>query len=555
MKHFCLILVALLTTFSASAQTAATRHGHSAVSTQNVESRQSLHEQMQRVDVSPKSAKTFMSSDQTDIIYDQPAGELLHNWYGYKQGYYNFWYNPFTGENDADADDIVVADDGSVYLKNPVSFYPECKSWIKGTKAEGDTIAFEFPQKVFEEDVDGVHYYYSLYRMVKSDGDWVVDENRQTVKFVFRNDSIFKTESESMMGLCSEDGSLWTCYGDYNVIISKLADQTVAPQNPSAAKQYKMSYNIDEETVSECGVRLVVEGDDAYLSGFASNQPDAWAKGRVENENIIFDGRTYLGVDSTERCHTWFMPAKLVTVTYANGYSYDEAQEAEQITLVRDADNDGYTSDGGFAVNIGKQSVMAFEQFFKPQLSYFVEIPGQPQKPKFDDYQPYNEVDGYGGMRFTLSKYSVDGNYLNPSKLFYRIYFDNMGTNPYTFGYPEYIYLTEPMTDIPYTFSDDYDFRVSDDLHTLYYYKDIETFGVAAFYKDGDTVYPSTLVWLNVKNINDNIKDVTGTDSEVNSITYHDLSGRQLSQPKHGLYIKTIRYADGTVVSRKVNLR
>lgn len=492
------------------------------------------------------------ASEQADIIYDQPEGTLCHNWYGYKQGYYNFWYSAFEGENDADADDFVVADDGTVYLKNPVSFYPACTSWIKGTKAEGDTIAFEFPQRVFEETVSGTHYYYSIYRMVKNGSDWAVDESTQTVKFVFRNDSLFKAETESLMGLCSEDGSTWTSYGDYNVVVTKISESTVAPQNPAAAKEYKMAYTVDGESMEKV-VKLAIEDGNAYLGAFASNQPDAWAKGRVEDGKIVFEGRTYLGVDESERCHTWFVPATITTVTLPNGYSYEDYVEAESLTFTYDAEKDSIYSDGAFIVNIGKNAISAWEAFSTPTLTPYEEHAGQPEKPVFDDYMAFTEENGYGGIRFTLSNYSTDGYYLNPSKLFYRIYFD---MKEYTFTPEEYVYLTEPMTDIPYSFSDDYDFRVDGDLHTVYYYRnDFETIGVAAFYQGSDMVYPSTLVYLNVKNIGDGIDAVDADHGQILSTTYTDLCGRTVSQPAHGLYIKTTKYADGTVRSTKTAIR
>lgn len=481
-----------------------------------------------------------------DIIYDQPEGTLYHHMYGYKQGYYNFLYYWYANENDADADEIVVTDD-ALYLKNPVSNYPDCVAWIKGTKTEGDTIAFEFPQKVFEETVSGKHYNYCLYRMVQSESKWVLDETTQTVKFVWRNDSLIKTETESLMGLCSEDGSTWTYYGDNNVVICKLNEQTVAPQDPSKAKQYKMAYTVDGES-SEKVVKLAIEGSDAYLGAFANNQPEAWAKGRVENGNIVFNGRTYLGVDESERCHTWFIPATTTTITYPNGYSYNDYAETDQLTLTYDAAADTYTSDGSFIVNIGKNSISAWEVFTNPELTTYEEHAGQPEKPELVGYQPYDESEGYGGIRFNLSKYSTDGYYLNPGKLFYRIYFD---MEPYTFEYPEYMYMQSAMTDIPYAYDDGYDFRVSGDQHTVYYYRnDFETIGVAAFYKDDDMTYPSTLVYLNTKNI-DGISGVTENHGEVVSTTYTDLSGRAVTLPQHGIYIKTLKMADGTTRSTK----
>lgn len=545
MKQFYTLVAVSLMASVAFAQGPQTRHS----SVQRMDSRQSLTTQLQQSGrMASKSAKVFKADALADIIYDQPEGTPLHNWYGYKQGYYNFFYNPFEGTNDGDADELVLADDGTVYLKNPVSFYPDCKSWIKGTKATGDTIAFEFPQKVFEEEVNGKHYDYCLYRMVRSGNDWAVDENTQTVKFVFRNDSLFKADTESLMGLCSEDGSTWTCYGDYNVVVTKMDETTVAPNNPAAAQTYKMDYTVEGENKTSV-VKLAIEGTDAYLCGFSSNQPDAWAKGRVESDGrIVFSGRTYLGVNEQERCHTWFVPVTVETGTLPNGYAYEDYTETSQFVLTPNASTGSYASDGAFIVNIGQNTISAWDVVVGPTLTPFTEVPGKPQKPEFVGLQPYDDVEMYGGIRFNLYPYSEEGNYLNPDKLFYRIYFD---MTPYTFTPDEYSSLEASMTDIPYAFSDGYDFIVSDELHTVYYYRnDFETLGVAAFYKDGDQIYPSTMVYINVKNITEDIEGVADSHGETLT-TYYDLSGRRVSQPARGLYIVTQKGADGTVKSTK----
>lgn len=564
MKHFYLLLATALVATSATAQTLVSRH-HSAQTPTELRreahnnARRTLTEQLQLNNRKPARAPKHVATATNDIVYDQPVGTLLHNWYGYKEGWYNEggWMTTKC-TNDGDADDIVLGDDGTVWLKNPVSGYPYCKAWLKGMRAEGDTIVFELPQRVYEETYQGQHNYYSLFRC-KTDGmSDAIDETTQTMKFIMRNDSLIKLDTDYTMGLYNDTGTIWSGYGDYNVVISHPDFlTTVAPQDPDAAKTYRMDYTLDGDT-SAVVVRATTEGTDFYISGFAKAQPDAWAKGRVEGNKVVFDERIYLGVDTAERCHTFFEPAAFESIDWY-GQVYDEISKADAFTLNYDPDADTYTStEGGFIVNIGVaelNSGTAWEAFNKPALSPYAEVAGQPEKPYDIGYINNYDTEGYRGFSFTLSNYSIDGNYLDPSKLFYRIFINDItGANPFTFEPEEYIYLTEAMTDIPYNFTDNYDFYKEGNVHHLYFYgNDIETFGVAAFYRGNDMVYPSTLVYINVKNLDDaaGIDGVTDNHGDILSTTYTDLSGRTLSQPTQGINIQTVRYADGNVTTRK----
>jgi len=44
-------------------------------------------------------------------------------------------------------------------------------------------------------------------------------------------------------------------------------------------------------------------------------------------------------------------------------------------------------------------------------------------------------------------------------------------------------------------------------------------------------------------------------DKKLNSVAYYDLSGRRVSAPKNGVYVKKMTYADGTVLTNKVSLK
>ena len=169
----------------------------------------------------------------------------------------------------------------------------------------------------------------------------------------------------------------------------------------------------------------------------------------------------------------------------------------------------------------------------------------------------FDEARGYGALQFWFEKNSVDGNLLDPNKLYYNVYFDG---DLFT-AYPdEYQNISEEITDIPYYFSDNsFDFIASGDMHTLYYYMTGFTkLGIQTFYKDGDKVYKSNLVEYaideegNFTPIETAIKGATAESNTVKSVSFSDLSGRRVSNLASGVYLKTMKMADGTQKTVKV---
>lgn len=61
--------------------------------------------------------------------------------------------------------------------------------------------------------------------------------------------------------------------------------------------------------------------------------------------------------------------------------------------------------------------------------------------------------------------------------------------------------------------------------------------------------YPLTFY---TQDVLDDITPSTASDKEVRSVTYHNMAGQQVQHPSEGIYIKIVRYADGTTKVSKV---
>lgn len=154
-------------------------------------------------------------------------------------------------------------------------------------------------------------------------------------------------------------------------------------------------------------------------------------------------------------------------------------------------------------------------------------------------------------MTFDIPALNADGMLLDTEKLYYNIYINDA---KFTLNPNDYLMLDEEITDIPYLFTDAHDGMLGDitiegQKHTFILFDEgIEAVGVQSFYVDNGKTYYSPLVNNKVTGIDDAAID----NSPVVEETYTDLAGRSVTDPGHGLYIKTVRRADGNVESFKI---
>lgn len=493
------------------------------------------------------------------IITAQPEGELLKNCYQQATGYYVFWGYVLTSVTDGSAVDVVKGADGSVYVKNLLSTLPT-NYWVKGYQAEGDTIAFDFPQKIYSETgTDGSVYDYSLWRMnytqVEEDGEtyytYVPDSVSQTMKFTLRNDTLQLVEDPYLLiGLGTSDAGEWTGYGDYSCKIFKLNESVSAPSDAASIEQALICDNSGEPDY-HIG-KMAIEGDNVYIGGLVSGNDTGWAKGKINGNKVTFTGTQYMGVNETALSHEYFSPAGKVEMYNAEwDYTYDSVYVEKEIVFDYDAAAKKLTSDGGFIVNKGTNDINQEAEFFSPVIEPYIEIPGKPIGATFEDFYDYDEDYGLGYAQFSIYRQSTDGNFLNPAKLYYNVYFDD---ELFTFTPDEYPEFTEDVTDMPYSYNGDY-VSAYGDSHLFYYFTTgFDKLGVGTVYKDGDDRYEGEIEWYYITT--DGIKKIDGDNmASTRSVTYTDITGRRLASPARGVNIRTTTLSDGTVHTQKVIVR
>jgi hypothetical protein len=136
---------------------------------------------------------------------------------------------------------------------------------------------------------------------------------------------------------------------------------------------------------------------------------------------------------------------------------------------------------------------------------------------------------------------------IDTDKMYLEVTLDN--DELYVWYPDEYTDLEEETVLLPYNYSEDLVY-VSGTLHEFCLAADdVSVFKFRSVYIDGDEeLYSDYLVYK----YDDNAVASINSDKQVVSESYVDLAGVRVSTPGAGLYIKTVRYSDGTSANVKV---
>lgn len=506
----------------------------------------------------------------TDIITAQPAGTLHKNMYLTAKGWKLHGSGLFLlgTSTDGGIADAVFGNDGYVYIKNPVSEFLT-DTWIKGQLNQADgTVVFKFPQKI-KTGVDATtgktqdFYVQALKKNANADGFVLNDKNE--VMFTWKNGILAKSNPDLMLGITDESG-LWQGKGDTEITMSDITEQPSAPADPSKAVENSMDYiytNLKRED-HVAFVKVVKEGDYLFVQGLDPNINDGWIKGTISNGEVTFS-KQYIGASEEHRYQSFFIPTKIV---YQTNDAYMPVPSYRQMdNLVFDYDEETgifqtktyaeykeyqgskgvIKNTEGAIINVGKTNVTPVFAFHAAKFTYFEDKAVEPLSPKILSAEQYTAKNGYGTVKFSLPVTDVDGKPLKTEKLFYKIYLDGEAL---TFTKDLYAKIPETMTEVPYAYADDYDFITNGTTRTVYFYKEANSIGVQSVYKGGGASKASEITTKDFGATG--INHATTENSAVVSEVYYDISGRKVSHPVQGVYVKVEKMADGTVIKTKV---
>lgn len=569
MRHlYTAFAAALIASSAAIAQTAATRNVRLTPTKQAIAlAKKSNFRPAVKLGSNAASGKRFNIASTTGttttapIIDAQPEGKLHANLYFSGESFVDMMGYEAQLPFDGIWGKIVEAPDNkTIYINNPIGAYYS-DAWIKGERTTGDTIEVKLPQQFVHEEYDGMSTDAWLYKLVpvkvEQDGETYTtfkpDSTSQTVKYVWRNDSIVlvnTTQDSKLLGMCTEAGE-WYGYGDYIQQYTVFDQQPVAPKDETKATQMSITY-YDSGQMYGRVKKAVREGNDIYIAGLNENIPSGWAKGTISGNKATFSGHQYMGLDSVTASYAFFEPVSHNMVWDSEiGDSIESLTLADAITFDYDADKGTLSTDSTFVAN---QGYKMFNQVFTYDGATIEPWTEKAATPLAVDastmsYMPFSEEYGYGLLAFAPSEFDADGYILDANKLYYSIYLDD---DVLTIDPDDYTLFPYETTEIPFTYSDMLDFVNYAGMWQVYtFVTGIDRIGVQMIYKGGGEVRKSAITYISATDEDPSAVSNVAQTGKVAGVTYTDLSGRRVSRPGKGLFIQTTRLADGSITTSK----
>lgn len=549
MNRFTLTIAACLASALTlvSALPAQAQHRKAQSYDQALANRQVLDAQQAAQSLTPAQYKAQAAT--AGLITQQPAGTLHDKLIKTSPFMYPYRFpaadiNTYDAFTNGPVAKYVEDADGNLYIYQPFSAL-NSQTWVKAEKqANGHYAVHKQPVYV----VDGVTYYTGRLKIdVDSKGGiwWSTDKDRDDVEYVLRNDSLILLDDgltngygNTMLGLIDKDNK-WYGYADWSTIMAVNHDKVNVP--PASAKRlpYRLTYYTADGDEINYIVDVVRDGKDFYIGNFFKRLPEGWIKGTVDQGTVTFPTMQYMGCDYT---HAYF---RSISDKGTRRYY------TKSLSFAYDTDRGILQSDSAFHVNNGRMVTNVIQGYYEPSLRPYVEKAGVPENPELLTEYCFPYEDGsFGFISFNLPTTTADGSYLNTNKAYYIIYKDG---EPYTFTHKYYKYIDEgtEMTEVPFDYSEGLDFTLTAQQRGVYFYEPFKRLSVQVVYYGGGERNVSKLVTYDTdpSGINEATTVSDGT------ATYYDLTGRRVNRPAHGLYIKSVKRSDGTVVNTKVSLK
>ena len=509
------------------------------------------------------SSKSGITGDMQPI-YQTPAGNLVTLLsrsadvvgYDFRTG------AVYTGPDHDRIARIVVADNGDIYLYNPISEW-ESNSWIRLEKSEGDTLVARFPQALYTEGGD-TYYAFPLFydEAMGTYAPKPIDDDNYLAesKFVYRDGELRQLD-DALIGQVMADYT-WMDAGDSHLRIAPVAtSRNVVPESLIAkASTYIVSYDKGGSDPVAVVVKGAVDGDKVYLSNPFNSDTTQWIAGTVDGDKAVFASGQYLGPDSVStHHHLFFRSASYVrtdsTDVEGNHVFHYDFTETPSLTFTYQADKDLFAAPEGqaFVITAGN----SVKGYVDPTFYAYRDVPATPENPSFADFQAYNPEYGYGIFNFVLPTVDTNKKYLNPDNLYYCFYLDDPN-KPFVFTKDDYTRMEKDSMDIfPADYNDHYDMAPLDEsVHQVYFYFAVfDSLGVQSIYRGGGEEHRSDIVWISYDKATGIQQPIRDNRSEVVAAEYYDLAGRRIEGPSKGVVIKRERLADGSVKTLKTMVR
>ena len=501
------------------------------------------------------------------IIKDTPKGKLIENLYrSTKSWVKKGWTGIQQGRYEGLVSKIVIGDDGCIYIYNPLSGL-DSKSWLKLEKQADGKYRAKLPQAILTDDYGGddeeeesSERTITLNRMVSTDDGKSYEPVGATMNYV---DFTWENNKLVMKGMGQKKQIWGAAYnnswqsnygGDWALTIEPLGEQLITPPSTAVKAQYIVSSKSDS---SPRIVEAMTDNNDIYIKGLfkAEKLANVWVRLTKQGDKAVMSTNQYLGItkktdfkkydsDKSEY-HTFAAAFESETKAAENlEFSIDATGKLTASKILRTslgrASNDNIT---------GEDYVESYEGL---TLTPYIQKAGKPATPVyfyFTSTPDYDNTSNEIKLAFYVKNADVDGNYLDPEKMYYNVYV-NGSKEPFKFKKTETQYRDmheDEMTNIPFNYQDNrnYDFKVIDNLRILHFYdSSITTAKVVMVYEADGKKYSSEPMVAKLSTAGIESANFNKATTE----KYYTIDGRQIQKLQKGLNI--VKSSDGT--TRKV---
>ena len=502
------------------------------------------------------------------IIKDTPKGKLIENLYRSSKSWVKKgWTGNQQGRYEGLVSKIVIGEDGCIYIYNPLSGL-DSKSWLKLEKQADGKYRAKLPQAILTDDLGGddeeeesSERTISLIRMVSNDDGKSyepVGAAMNYVDFTWENNKLVMKgmgQKAKIWGAAYENSWQSNYGGDWALTIEPLGEQLITPPSTATKSQYVVS---SKSEPSPRIVEAMTDNNDIYIKGLfkAEKLANVWVRLTKQGDKAVMSTNQYLGI-TKKTDFKKYDSDKSEYHTFAAAFE-NETKAADNLEFSIDATGK-LTASKTLRTSLGRASddnitgedyVESYENLvLTPYSQQAVANPKTPTLHYCSASLSYDYSITTTTLAFYVDNVDVNGNYLNPEKMYYNVYVNDSAT-PYIFKKSQFVYMDEnEMTNIPFNYKDrlNSDFKIVENERFVHFYDNgIRTLKVVMVYEDGGKKYSSepmsTAVTTGIENT---------TFNKTTTEKYYTVDGRQFQQPQKGLNI--IKSSDGT--TRKVVIK
>lgn len=439
-------------------------------------------------------------------------------------------------------------------------------TYVQGSIDKDSVITFEFPQHI-GTTTTGLQVDYYVMKYAGDPGSSQVGPceviKDQTYHMRIHPDGSItpiEEDQEKWIGW-SPDGKQFMGYADSGYLFQPQTQTAVTPPEGSNETIYTWANK-------EVGrfANVVFDADTMYIQNLFPLMPEGWVKGVKKDAGYVFKGSQLLGIrDDNVHEPYWY---------YAYGVDQEIVNQPPYGDVPLFTVTDGFTFEiKGEDFFVGEPAPYAtrIREIGDQYLSFDhvnnngylkkrdqLHKLGTPATPEFLNCTLWAKEEtgltyDQTYVRFDFSQFATEGFLIYPEDLFYEVFVDG---KPYEFKTEDFPGIPEGgLKLVPYVFKDSnstiYDAITSwSSIHQFTLPLGAEKIGLRGVcVVDGQTRY-SEIAEFDLLGLTTPV-----ADSKVESVSYYDLTGKQVSKPQNGLYIKTSILSDGSVKTEKLFIR